>query len=163
MSRFRIGAAAALVALAFAACDRQDSSRAELRVTGDSVVAIMNKSFGADSLGEEVVSADCASSYVAEVEGGDSAFVKLRGGRIEYVWESTRQPLSEYEWTQQSAWQLWGDSIIRAGEPQQSQQHGFGQSVPGQEVRATVVFRYSRGNEEEVLETEPYTFVCRNL
>lgn len=158
MSKFRIGAATALVALAFAACDRDPSARAELRVSGDSVVAIMNKSFGG-----EIIGADCASSYIAEVEGPDSAFVKLRGGRIEYEWAGSGQPITQYEWTQETAAQLWADSIIRAGGPKQSQQHGFGQSAPGQEVRATVVFSYSRGNEEEVHETEPYTFVCRNL
>jgi len=155
MSRTGFATAAALLILS-AACDRDPSARSELHITGDSVVAISNQMFG-----DEVIGAECASTFIAEVQGPDSAFITLRGGRIEYTWADSDQAITSYEWNAESLNQLWSDPIVRAGTPEPSQRHGFGQSVPPRDVRATVVFRYSRGDTPEELETTPYSFTCR--
>ncbi|HSJ09960.1 MAG TPA: hypothetical protein VK928_08595 [Longimicrobiales bacterium] len=110
----------------------------------------------------EVIGANCASSFIATLEGEPGDSVTLHSGRIAYVWEASDQPITEYEWDAQTIQGIWPDRVIRAGSQRESLPHGFGQSVPGQAVVATVTFRYTRGAETEEHETEPFTFVCRN-
>lgn len=155
MSRFRFSVAAAVVLFAGTACG-DDARAPELSVTGDSVVTMKPV-----SLDNEVVGVNCVSSFVATLTGASTDSATIRSGRIAYVWE-TGQPLTEYEWTEQTLPNVWSDLTLRGGETHRSLEHGVGQSAPGQPLRATVVFRYTRGEDDEIHETEPYTFVCRN-
>lgn len=140
------------------ACDRAPeppSGPVTFAVAADSIIELTR-----DTLVNGAVSVECPITLRANVAGPEGAHAIVRGGRIEYFWWQTGAAASTYEWNSETAVRLWGDSIIPVGDARLSRVHGFGQSAPGQPVRATVTFRYATSNSDEERETEPFRFYC---
>lgn len=148
--------AAALVMLG--ACDRVPepaSGPVTLAVSADSILELQR-----DTLPNGAVSVECQITLRTNVTGPEGEHAVVRGGRIDYFWWQTGNQASSYEWNPETTVRFWGDSIIPVGDVRLSRSHGFGQSAPGDPVRASVTFRYVTSNSDEERETEPFRFYC---
>jgi hypothetical protein len=151
----RAGMFGLVTVLAAAGCGRAAGPAVTMHVTGDSIVAMVER-----PVEDGTVMAECAAEFRGTVEGPEGEYALVRGGRVVYHWWQTGDEASTYEWTPEAAGRLWQDSVFPAGHLRISRRHGFAQGTPAQPVRAEVVFDYASSTDPEVRQTEPYRFYC---
>ncbi|CAN5714227.1 hypothetical protein BH23GEM10_BH23GEM10_05460 [soil metagenome] len=155
-SAFAATISAAAVTMMLGACDSTpEPEQVTFAVSADSIIELQR-----DTLPNGALRVECLISLRTNVTGPEGAHAVVRGGRIDYFWWQTGAAASSYEWNPETAHRLWSDSIIPVGELRLSRSHGFGQSAPGDPVRASVTFRYGTSDSDEERETEPFRFYC---